>query len=83
MFDYEGLVTCTVFGGHFGTSGNGHVKIVVSDYIFNGISNGECEYNLYCPNGNTNSTCGKQIPTIYAEGPPVNNCRNYLWDYRL
>jgi hypothetical protein len=43
----------------------------------------ECEYNLYCPNGNTNSTCGKQIPTIYAEGPPVNNCRNYLWDYRL
>jgi RHS repeat-associated protein len=66
-----------------GPSNGPMIRIATSNYIFNGMHGNECEYMLFCPNGNTQSTCGAQAPAVLMEGPPVNPCRNYLHDSRL
>lgn len=82
-FDYEAQMNCSFAGNFFDVAGSIIIGARTSNYILNGMQGNQCEYILYCPNGNTHSTCGVQVPTIYAAGPPVNACTNYLHDTRI
>ena len=57
------------------------IRIADSNYIFNGMKGSSCQYNLFCPNGNTTATCN--IEPIFAAGPPTNTCQNYLHNHNL
>lgn len=82
-FSWGTEIVCSTFGTWVSAGGSGLVGERTSNYIYNGMNGNVCEYNLYCPNGNTNSTCGAQVPNVGALGPPINICKNYLWDHRL
>lgn len=56
-------------------------RIADSNYYFNGMEGNACQYNLYCPNGNTQATCN--IEPVFVPGPPENICRNYLHNHNI
>jgi len=79
----SGAVNCSVMGGIFSGILNSPVTlaIAVTDYIFTDIVGRECEYYLYCPNGNTSATCPGDNPVLVNSTQNV--CKNYLYDERL
>lgn len=59
------------------------VRIAASNYIHNGDTSNSCIYDLSCPNGNAEATCGDS-PIYYeygSKGPT--SCLNYLHSYDL
>lgn len=82
-FYWQGEAMCSSAGLLVTVGGNSLIGLAWGNYIFNGMEGTQCDYMLYCPNGNTASTCGKQVPEILVDGPPANTCRNYLNDLRL
>jgi hypothetical protein len=82
-FQSVGMVICNLAGAIFETSGTSLIGYAWGNYIFNGMDGSQCYYMLYCPNGNTTATCGKQVPGVYVPGPPANTCLNYSNDLRL
>lgn len=63
----EGEVNCSLAGLIYGVGEpTATLSLAVSNYKYASIAGGICTYNLSCPNGNQNATCGAQSTTMAA-----------------
>ena len=56
-----------------------------ANYAYSNWDDGECIYNLSCPNGNDKASCGVQVPQVHWPLPGINGgaCTKFFWDKRF
>ena len=81
-----GTIICSVVGTWCGSS---PVQLFMyhatANYAYSNWDDGECIYNLSCPNGNDKASCGVQVPQVHWPLPGINGgaCTKFFWVKRF